>query len=130
MLADSPSRYQKEPECMKFLSAGPTVWDDTKVIDAKVEDFLVLARKSGDDWYLAAMNDWEPRKFNVVLDFLPEGEYVLELWRDGVNADRNGMDFIHETKKVSGGSSLTLELASGGGWVGRLRPNGRSSHTD
>lgn len=127
MLADSPSRYQKEPECLKFLSTVPTVWDDTKVLDAKVEDYLVLARKSGDDWYLAAMNDWEPRKFEVNLDFLPKGEYVLDLWRDGVNADRNGMDFVHETKKISAGSSLTLSLAPGGGWVGRLRSADREA---
>ena len=68
------------------------------------------------------MTDWERRKLEIALDFLPDGQYELEVWRDGVNADRNGQDFAHSTQTVSSRDKLTLELAPGGGWVGWLRP--------
>lgn len=120
MLADSPTRYRREPDCMKFLSAVPAVWDDTIALDAKVGDYVAVARRSGDNWFLGAMTNWEPRKTKLSLDFLPAGRYQLEVWRDGVNADRNGQDFAHTTQSVSSSDTLTLDLAPGGGWVGWL----------
>ena len=123
MLCDSPSRYRKEPECMKFLSAVPTVWDDTIALQAKVSDYLVIARRSGDQWYLGAMTDWDKRELTVPLNFLPDGNYYqLDAWADGVNADRDGTDFRYSTSRVSSADTLTLKLAPGGGWAGRLTP--------
>ncbi|MCO6047474.1 glycoside hydrolase family 97 protein [Aeoliella sp. ICT_H6.2] len=122
MLADSPTNYRDEPECMKLLSAVPTVWDELVVLDAKVSDYVLLARRSGDEWYLGAMTDWEGREMMCPLSFLPEGEYELQLWRDGVNADRNAEDFCYEQKLVTSSDVLQIKMASGGGWVGRLRP--------
>ena len=107
---------------MKFLSAVPTVWDDTIALDAKVGDYIAVARRSGDDWYLGAMTDWDPRELKIKLDFLPDGTYELQSWSDGVNADRNGQDFRYHTQQVSSGDTLTLKLAPGGGWVGQLQP--------
>jgi alpha-glucosidase len=130
MLCDSPTRYRKEPECMKFLSAVPTVWDDTIALQAKVSDYVVIARRSGDQWYLGAMTDWDKRELKVPLNFLPEGIYQLDSWADGVNADRDGTDFRYSTSYVSAADTVTLNLAPGGGWAGRLRPTVRmDSHT-
>ena len=122
MLADSPTRYRQETDCMKFLSAVPAVWDDTIALDAKVGDYVVLARRSGDEWYIGAMTDWDPRELTIKLDFLPDGTYELQSWSDGVNADRNGQDFRYRTEQVSSSDTLKLKLAPAGGWVGRLKP--------
>jgi alpha-glucosidase len=122
MLCDSPSRYRKEPECMKFLAAVPTVWDDTIALQAKVSDYVVIARRSGEQWYLGAMTDWDKRELTVPLNFLPDGNYQLDSWADGVNADRDGTDFRYSTSRVSSAETLTIKLAPGGGWAGRLRP--------
>jgi len=122
MLCDSPSRYRKEPECMKFLSTVPTVWDGTIALQAKVSDYVVIARRSGDQWYLGAMTDLDKRELTVPLNFLPEGNYYLDSWADGVNADRDGTDFRYSTSRVSSADTLTLKLAPGGGWAGWLRP--------
>jgi alpha-glucosidase len=121
MLCDSPTRYRKEPECMKFLSAVPTVWDDTIPLDAKVGQYVAMARRSGDEWYVGAMTDWKPRELTVDLSFLPEGTYQLESWSDGVNADRNGQDFRYRTQQVSSTDKLPIKLAPGGGWAGRIK---------
>jgi alpha-glucosidase len=122
MLADSPSHYRKEQECMKFLSAVPTVWDDTVPLAAKVSDYVAVARRTGEDWFIGAMTDWDRRSLEISLSFLPAGKYQLEIWSDGVNADRDGQDFARSTQTASADDKLTLNLAPGGGWVGWLKP--------
>ena len=73
MLADSPSNYMREPEAMEFLGPVPTVWDETKVLDAKLGEYVLLARRSGRDWYVGAMTNWTGRDLDVDLSFLPYG---------------------------------------------------------
>lgn len=80
MLADSPSNYMREREIMKFLSKVPTVWDETKVLNAKVGDYITVARKSGNEWYIGAMTDWTPRTLQIDLSFLEDGKYVAEIY--------------------------------------------------
>lgn len=121
MLADNPTHYDQEPECMEFLSAVPCVWDDTKILEAKVSDYIVMARKQADTWYLGAMTDWEARDFTIDLGFLDAGEYEVILWRDGENAHRNATDYRKETRTVTDASELTIHLAPGGGWVGIVK---------
>ena len=121
MLCDSPSAYEREPEILTFLSGVPTVWDETKPLEGKIEDYLVLARKSGADWYAAAMTDWTPRTLDLPLDFLEEGTYEAEILSDGLNVDRYASDYRKEIKILKGGDRLKIELASGGGWVTRFR---------
>ncbi len=117
MLADNPSNYYREPECMEFLKAVPTTWDDTKVLDAKVSDYIVEARRKGDTWYMGAMTDWTPRELNINLNFLPKGNYKMQIWKDGVNANNHAADFKQEEVKVTNNSEIKIEMASGGGWV-------------
>ncbi len=122
MLADNPSNYLKEPVCMEFLSAVPSTWDETKVFNAKVSDYIVLARRKGNFWYLGAMTDWTPRDFEIDLSFLPEGNYQIEIWQDGVNADRHAADFKKVSQIISNKSKVNIHLTPGGGWVAIVRP--------
>ncbi len=117
MLADNPSNYYREPEAMEFLKKVPTVWDKTHVLDAKVGEYLLIARRSGESWFVGAMTNWSSRTLKLDLSFLPEGNYSMQLWRDGINADRHASDFKQENRKVSGNSTLEINLAPGGGWV-------------
>lgn len=121
MLCDSPSHYLREPECMEFLSVVPTVWDETIVIDAKVGDWVIIARKHGDDWYLGAMTDWEPREFEIKLEFLGEGEYEAMIYEDGVNADQYASDFRFSKRMVRAADSLKIKMAAGGGLAARFQ---------
>ncbi len=120
MLCDSPSNYLQEPECMEFLTKIPTVWDDTKVLDAKVADYVLIARKSGDEWYIGAMTNWTPRDLTVDFSFLDDGNYNIEIYQDGINADRNAVDFRKVVKTVTKNDKLNIHLAPGGGWAARL----------
>lgn len=117
MLAESPSIYLKEPEAMEFLSKVPVTWDKTIPIDGKVGDFVILAREKNEKWYLGAMNDWTPRDFQLELNFLPEGNFKATIYKDGINADKNPIDFKVEEKTVTNSSTLDIHLASGGGYI-------------
>lgn len=118
MLADSPSNYYHEPAAMDFLSKVPTVWDQTIGIDGKVGDFIIMARRSGSQWYIGGMTDWTSRDATIKLDFLPEGEHTLTLWQDGPNADKAAVDCITKKITVSKGQTITIPMAKGGGFVG------------
>jgi alpha-glucosidase len=120
MLADSPSNYRREPDSLSFLSAVPTVWDETRVLEATVGEVIVVARRSGQDWYIAGMTNWSPRDLDVDLSFLGTGSFELDLHRDGPNSERVGVDYVRERKRVSANDRLRIRLAPGGGFAGRM----------
>jgi len=122
MLADSPSRYLEEPEAMEFLAAVPTVWDETRVLDARLGDYVAVARRSGGDWYVGAMTDWTARDLEIDLSFLPEGRFVVDAWADGINADRYGSDYRRSKSQTDRTAKLPVHLAPGGGWAARISP--------
>ena len=122
MLADSPSNYLREPEAMEFLSAVPTEWDETKVLDAKIADYVLVARRNGRDWYVGAMGDWTARDLDVDLSFLSEGNFTMDAYQDGINADHNASDYKKASTQVSKATKLKIHLAPGGGWAARIHP--------
>ena len=116
MLCDAPTSYEAEPECTGFIASVPTVWDDTIALDGKIGEYIVMARRSGSKWYLAAMTDWNAREVTIKLPFEAADGTPATLWRDGVNAHRNGQDYRKEEIKVTGGE-VKVHLAPGGGCV-------------
>jgi len=122
MLADTPSLYLREPEIMQFLGPVPTVWDETRVLHAKMGDYLAIARRRGSDWYVGAMTDWSKRELEIDLSFLPKGSFQITAYQDGPNADRTGSDYKMVSSKVDSKSSLVIKMAGGGGWAARITP--------
>jgi alpha-glucosidase len=117
MLNDSPSNYYKEPESTSFISRMPTVWDETKVLDAKVGDYILMTRHKGNDWYIGALTDWAARTLDLDLSFLGEGTYEIEIMQDGINADKQASDYKRIVKQVTKADKLKVGLAAGGGWA-------------
>lgn len=117
MLSDSPSNYYKEQETVSFISQIPTVWDQTKVLDAKVGDYIVMARENAGSWYVGAMTDWTARSIDVDLSFLGDGTYEIEIMQDGINSEVSCNDYKHIVKKVTKADKLKIDLAKGGGWA-------------
>src|SRR5690348_684038 len=120
MLADSPTNYLREPESMEFLSQVPTEWDDTKVLDARIADYILVARRNGKDWWVGAMSDWTARDLDVDLSFLDDGSFTIDAYQDGVNADRAGSDYKKSTSRVTKNDTLKIHLAPGGGWAAHI----------
>lgn len=122
MLCDSPSNYMKEKECLEFIAEIPTVWDETKGICGEVGKYIAMARRSGSEWYVGAMTDWSDRGLTLDLSFLPEGEYSVVLYRDGVNADRVATDYRKETMELPADRQLKVRMAPGGGFAAKIVP--------
>lgn len=117
MLCDSPSNYLNERECLDFISSVPTVWDETVALCGEVGSHIAMARRSGDKWYVGAMTDWSERTLELDLSFLPEGEYTVELYRDGVNASKAARDYKKEVISLPADRSLTVKMAPAGGFA-------------
>ena len=99
-----------------------TVRDRTVTLDGKVGGYAVVARKAGnEDWYVGAMTDWNARDIEIAFSEKGEGNYVADIWQDGVNADRVAIDFERQTWQVSDQVTRMVHLAPGGGWVARIR---------
>ena len=117
MLADAPTAYLTDPVILNYLKEVPTVWDETVALDGKVGDYAVIARQSGDTWYVAGMTDWDARTLEVDFSFLQNGKYKAKIFQDGINADRIGDDYTLLEKTIEGGSKQQFKLAPGGGFV-------------
>lgn len=118
VLCDSPKNYRDQPG-VEFLRGMPTVWDETVVLKAEVGKFTVIARRSGECWYLAAMNGDAAASLNVPLKFLLGKKWTLRSFAD----DPKFSDYqavVESTSRVDSKGVLTLSLAPGGGFVGIL----------
>ncbi len=124
MLCDSASEYLKSPEILKFMAETPTTWDETKVLEGKIGKYVVIARRSGEDWYIGGMCDWDGKEVDIDLSkiLLPGTEYKAEIISDGANAGRVGTDFKYCVKSITSADKLKLKMAPGGGFAVKLSP--------
>lgn len=120
MLADNPTIYMREQECTDFITKVPTTFDETVPLDGKVAEYVALARRKGETWFVGAMTDWTPRELTIDFSFLDNGNYRAEVFRDGINSDRDATDYKKEIVTVKKGDKLTVRLMNGGGWTARL----------
>lgn len=123
MLSDNPTIYMKEQECTDFITKVPTAFDETVPLDGKVAEYVAIARKKGDTWFVGAMTNWSPRELTLDFSFLGDGEYEAVVFRDGINADRDATDYKKEVIKITSGVKLTIKLSNGGGWAARIEKN-------
>ena len=117
------SQGLKEPEFMQLLGSIPTTWDETKILQGKVGEYIVTARKKGNDWYIAALNNSVPRDITMQLDFLIDGNYKTTICKDGLNAHNYGADYELVEKTFQKNEPVTIHLAPGGGFIIRLIKN-------
>jgi alpha-glucosidase len=105
---------------VELIKRIPAVWDDTIVLPAsEIGELAALARRCGDEWFLAMVNGPTPRTLEVSADFLSDGNYRLNFVRDA-NADPTQVDVQQTTARR--GDMLEIELAAGGGYLGRFSP--------
>jgi alpha-glucosidase len=118
MAVDYPSAYRKSAG-IRFLSAVPTTWDETRFIDGAVSQYITIARRKGDDWYIGSMTNHQSRTVKVPLRFLPPGQYIATTWSDNPNGDPNGV--IEQTVHVTPSDTITAAMLPAGGQVIHIR---------
>jgi len=118
---DRPSSAKDEPE-LEFFNHVPTVWDDTKVLQGKVGEYAVMARRHGAEWYIGFMNDGEARSFDVPLSFLDAGrKYTATIYSDDPTVPTRTHVKI-ERQTVEQGTTLPLKTIVNGGVAVRIAP--------
>jgi len=122
MLPDAPSDYKREKECTDFIAKIPVEWDETKLLQGKIEKYTVMARRSGTNWFIGAITNWDARNIELETSFLNPGKYKLEAIQDGINANARAEDYKKIEIVFNAGDKFILNLASGGGWVARIIP--------
>lgn len=127
MLCDSPSNYMKEPECLEYIAEIPTVWDEIVPLDGKVAEYVAVAKRKGDVWYVGGMTNWDARDMEIDLKkFLGDGKWKVEMFTDGVNAHRAARDFRKTEYTLEGADndvfSLKVHMAPGGGFAIKFTP--------
>jgi alpha-glucosidase len=123
MLADNPTLYYRNDECTRFMSSCPVVWDDTKVLSAKLGDHALVAKKSGQQWFLGGICGERENalELEITLDFLPEGQtFTLTSFEDGINADRQAMHYVKKTREVRKGDVVKVKMMRNGGYAATL----------
>ena len=123
MLADNPTLYYRNPDCTEFITKVPVTWDEIKVLDAKIGEYVVLARRKGDKWFIGAICNGKEktRTFTLSFDFLDKHKtYRMISFEDGINADRQAMDYRRKEREVSSSDKLDITLVRNGGWAAVL----------
>ncbi|MFC1565089.1 glycoside hydrolase family 97 protein, partial [candidate division KSB1 bacterium] len=121
MLVDYPAAY-RDQDGLEFLKSVPAAWDDTKVLNAEIGDYITIARKHGEEWFVGSMTDWTSRTFEIPLVFLGEGEFEAEIYSDGTGPGEASITVNYEKINVVSGMTITAELTSGGGHVMHIYP--------
>lgn len=120
MLCDSPSNYIAEAECTEFIAACPETWDESLGVNGEIGKYITIARRSGDAWYVGALTNWDERALTLDLSFLGEGDWILDIFQDGPNAEKAARDYVHTTATVPADRKITAHLAPGGGWAAKI----------
>lgn len=121
MMCDAPTNYLREKECTQLIASLPTVWDETRVLDGKVGEYIVTARRKGDKWYIGGITNWTARDVEIDLSqFGSLNGYIGYL--DGMNADRKGSDYQKMEAQIINQYNTehygeTIHMAPGGGFV-------------
>lgn len=120
MMADNPTLYYRNDECTRFITQVPQTWDETIAMKAQAGEYAIVAKRKGEKWYIGGMtnNREQQREFTLNLDFLKEGQtYHMTCFEDGVNANRQAMDYRKTERTLKKGDKITVRLARNGGFA-------------
>lgn len=123
MLADNPFNYLREPETTSFITSVPVTWDETKVLDGRVGEYIVKAKRKGEKWFIGAMGNDQTHDLKAKVSFLKPGiNYQITLIQDGINADFQAMDFKKIIKPIKAGEIIDIKMVKDGGYVAVIEP--------
>ena len=120
MLADNPTLYYRNEDCTRFITQVPVTWDETVALEAKAGEYVIVAKRKGDKWFIGGMtnNGEKEREFTIKLDFLnKDRSYQMTSFEDGINAGRQAMDYRCKSAQVKAGEQLTIKMVRNGGFA-------------
>jgi alpha-glucosidase len=121
MVSDTPKDYEDQP-AFNFIEHAPATWDETRVLNGDPGQYITMARRKGDDWFLGSITNWTPRELQVPLTFLGNGRYTAEIYADADDASQYPKNVSIRKQTVDRSGHLTIKMASGGGYAVRFVP--------
>jgi alpha-glucosidase len=121
MVSDSPAAYKDQP-AFEFIKAAPASWDETRVLAGMPGEYVAVARRHGNEWFLGAMTNWTGRSLDLPLSFLDAGQYRAEIYADAPDADRYPKRVTITRQTVNRNTHLKADLAPAGGYAIKLVP--------
>jgi alpha-glucosidase len=121
MLFDWRGAYRNQ-NGFEFIKIVLTIWDETGFIDGKIGEFIIIARRKDNDWFVGGMTDWNSREIKIPLDFLGKGEYKATIYSDGPLADKKPTEVCISHINLSAKDNLSLRMAAGGGYAIQFTP--------
>ncbi len=121
MVSDWPAAYENQP-AFEFIKAAPTAWDETRVLQGQPGEFIVMARRRGNEWFVGGLTNWQPRQLEVSLDFLGSDSYAADIYADATDADRQPKHVDIQHQRVDRDTRLKIQMAPGGGYAAQLKP--------
>jgi hypothetical protein len=120
VVCDHPDHILNQPGA-DFLMLIPTVWDDIKFLGGYPADYVALAKRNGDEWFIGVMNNSIGKTVEIKIDFLPPGTYEADIWADARNSDKEPSVIRKMKQRVKSGATMKVSLANNGDWVAILR---------
>ncbi len=120
VVCDHPKHILNQPGA-DFLKIVPTVWDDIHFLGGYPGDYVALAKKSGKNWFVGVLNNSKGKDVSLKLDFLPEGDYEMEIWSDSKKSNTEPTELLQKTKSVKSGDEVKVKMADNGGYVAVIR---------
>ena len=117
MLADNPTRYYQNEDCTRYIASVPTTWDETRALEAKAGEYVVVAKRKGNKWFVGGITNNNARDFKLKLDFLGDGQHKMTAFKDGVNADYQAMHYNKVEQTVTSATTLDIHMERNGGWA-------------
>jgi alpha-glucosidase len=120
MVCDYPAAYEAQPG-FDFIKDVPTTWDATKVLDAKLDQFITIARRKGNDWYIGTITNHAARSIDIDFGFLGDGKYEATIYQDAADTKQYPNHIVKKKKVITGRSRIKFLIAAGGGMVVKLK---------
>ncbi|GHT38268.1 alpha-glucosidase [Bacteroidia bacterium] len=121
VVADHP-RYILGQQGADFLKIVPTVWDNIKFLGGSPAEYVAIAKQSGNNWFVGALNNSVEKEITLETGFLPAGKYTIEIWADAKDAGKNPKNITKSTRTIEAGKPLKVKLAKAGGYVAVIKP--------
>ncbi|NEW81278.1 MAG: hypothetical protein GZ094_02780 [Mariniphaga sp.] len=119
VVCDHPDNILNQPG-VDFLKIVPTTWDDIHFIDGYPGEYVAIAKRTGNDWFIGVMNNSKEKEITIKLDFISAGEHAIEIWADAKDANKAPKNMKISSQKVKSGDLVKIKLANNGGWVARI----------
>ena len=117
MLCDNPTRYYQNEDCTRYIASVPTTWDETRALQAKAGEYVIVAKRKGDKWFIGGITNHNERDFTLKLDFLSPGPHRMTAFKDGLNAGYQAMHYNKVVKNVDSTSTVDIHMVRNGGWA-------------